>query len=205
MASDGEPTDTALSEAIAESQATIAHAFAGDLETRYMTLKKEKNSLYDSNKKQESQIAELQAQAKSLQNALLERDAELSAVKREKNTLQEQSANREAAEKSQQERMSRMEAEADNLREEIRYGHSWRLHCFHDLCVIMLSHSLFILQSTYGYQQDIVCSSRGDGNQVQADRVLRCTPFLRSGTYSKGTRFPFRSLAMAQQGASRAF
>lgn len=120
MASDGEPTDTALSEAIADSQATIANAFAGDLETRYMTLKKKKDSLQDSNKKQESEITELQAQAKSLQDALLEREVELSAAKRDKTTLQEQSVNREAAEKAQKERMSRMEAEADNLREEIR-------------------------------------------------------------------------------------
>lgn len=120
MASDGEPTDTAFNEAIRGSQASIADAFAGDLETRYMALKKEKDSLEEEKTKQHAQIAELQAQSKTLQDTLLERNAELAAAKRDKNTLQDKSANHAAEETAQQERLSRMEAEADNLREEIR-------------------------------------------------------------------------------------
>jgi chromosome segregation ATPase len=121
MASDGEPSDTALSEAIAESRTAVASAFAGDLEARYMALKKEKDSLEETKQTQEEKIAGLQA-------SLLQRDAELAATKRDKNTLQENSTNHAAEGKARQERMSRMEAEADSLREEIRYEYQFSFY-----------------------------------------------------------------------------
>lgn len=120
MSSDGEPSEAAFSEAIRGSQETIADAIASDLETRYMALKKEKDSLQEEKIKQDKIILELSQKSKALEDTVLERDAELAAAKREKNTLQEKNATHEAEEKIKQERMSRMEAEADNLREEIR-------------------------------------------------------------------------------------
>lgn len=120
MASDGEPTDAAFSEAIRGSQETIANAIAGDLETRYVSLKKEKDSLEQDKLQQDARIVELLSQTKTLEETLLKQGDELATEKREKNTLQQEISNTVAEEKSQKERMNRMEAEADGLREEIR-------------------------------------------------------------------------------------
>ena len=72
MASDGEPTDAAFTEAIRGSQETIANAIAGDLEARYISLKKEKDSLEQNKITQEARIAELLERSKTLEETLLE-------------------------------------------------------------------------------------------------------------------------------------
>jgi len=121
MATDGDPTDADFSEALRASRESIANAFAVDLETRYMVLKKEKESLEEERTKHQAQLFELLEKSKTLEDTLLARDAELAAAKRDKNTLQEETVNHAEEKKTQQERMNRMEAEADSLREESRY------------------------------------------------------------------------------------
>lgn len=125
MASDGDEPTEEWTEAERASQELNVDAFTADLESRYMAVKHEKETLEEERAKDQSLLTELQAKVKSQQESLMTLETELATAKRESNTLREENENRLAAEKTQQERMNRMEAEADNLREEIRLVAYW--------------------------------------------------------------------------------
>lgn len=120
MPSESEEAIVEWDEAARAAQEINADAIYADLESRYMTMKQEKESLEEEKNRDQAKLAELQAQTKSLQESLFERETELAAAKREGNALRDLEESQLTGEKTQQERMSRLEAEADNLREEIR-------------------------------------------------------------------------------------
>lgn len=120
MASDGDEPTEEWTEAERASQELNIDVFTADLESRYMAVKHEKEALKEERTKDQALLTELQTKIKSLQETLMTQETELATAKRESSTLREENENRLAEEKTQQERMNRMEAEADNLREEIR-------------------------------------------------------------------------------------
>jgi peptidoglycan hydrolase CwlO-like protein len=120
MASDGNAPTEEWTEAERASRELNRDAFTADLESRYVAVKHEKESLEQGRTKDQALLTELQTKTKSLQESLMARETELAKAKRESSRLREEKENRLAEDKTQQERMNRMEAEADNLREEIR-------------------------------------------------------------------------------------
>jgi chromosome segregation ATPase len=119
MASDGN-APTEWTEAERASRELIRDAFTADLESRYVAVKHEKEALEQERTKDQARLTELQTKTESLQESLMARETELATAKRETNLLRQEKENWLAEDKTQHERMNRMEAEADNLREEIR-------------------------------------------------------------------------------------
>jgi chromosome segregation ATPase len=118
MNSEGGTTE--WSEAIAASEQRNKEAFLADLEARYVALETERDQLHERARSESERAAALEKRAVDLQHALSNAELELSKIGRDSQTDKDKALTVESQQKMLQERLTRLEEEGDNLREEIR-------------------------------------------------------------------------------------
>jgi chromosome segregation ATPase len=111
---------TEWSEAVAASDHLNIEAVLADLEARYATLEKERDHLHERSQVESERVISLENKAVALQNALSKAESVLAEVSRDSQIEKDKFLTVEAKQKMQQERITRLEEEGDNLREEIR-------------------------------------------------------------------------------------
>lgn len=92
-----------------------------DLEQKYIDLEKDRNLWFDKAKAGDERLAKIETEKDSLQASLLNLRSDLSLTRTDLQEERDKAVAIIANSKAQQERASRVEAEADSLREEIRY------------------------------------------------------------------------------------
>jgi chromosome segregation ATPase len=92
-----------------------------DLEQKYVDLQKDRQVWFDKAKAGDDRLETFESEKETMQATILELRSTLSAAKTELSLEKDKTGAANSESKSQQERSSRLEAEADNLREEIRY------------------------------------------------------------------------------------
>lgn len=116
---EGVPT-TEWSEAVAAADHINNEAVLADLEARYAVLEKERDQLHERSKVESERVINLENKAVALQNALSKAESAFAEVRRDSQIEKDKFSTVEAQQKMQQERITRLEEEGDNLREEIR-------------------------------------------------------------------------------------
>lgn len=101
-----------------------------DLEQKYVDLEKDRQVWFDKAKAEEVRIAELLKEKEKLQELIDSLRSDLSGVKSVLQEEKDKVAEAQSNSRSQSERASRLEAEADNLREEIGYVTAGRVHLY---------------------------------------------------------------------------
>lgn len=102
------------------SEKLNASEVAVDLEARYVALEKERNDLLVKTEDYTKRLAVTEERKTDLETKLQQKESDYQRVERERQTANEKMLSVAAENKSQKERSSRLEAEADSLREEIR-------------------------------------------------------------------------------------
>lgn len=92
-----------------------------DLEQKYIDLEKDRNLWFDKAKAGDERLAKIETAKDNLQASLLNLRSDLSLTRTDLQEERDKAVAIIANSKAQQERASRVEAEADSLREEIRY------------------------------------------------------------------------------------
>jgi chromosome segregation ATPase len=101
-----------------------------DLEQKYVDLEKDRQVWFDKAKAEEVRIAELLNEKEKLQELIDSLRSDLSGAKSLLQEEKDKVAEAQSNSRSQSERASRLEAEADNLREEIGYVTAGRVNIY---------------------------------------------------------------------------
>ena len=101
--------------AMMSSEQLNSQAFLADIESRYVQLQQEKADLEEAAAAKDSTIQQLRASQQELQQNLMAKESELANAQRESLMQKEQRETVQAENQTKQERMDRMQAEADTM------------------------------------------------------------------------------------------
>ena len=159
------------SEEAAKAAAEEVNLFVrlADLEQQYVDLEQKRQELFLKAQSGDERIASLQQEKETFQATISELKDDLSAAIAELRMEKSSKEEAKALATATQERASRVEAEADNLREEIRYVSGGGSNCLHSLTFdLICSHANLQQQSLDRNEQDVANSGVIDGGPTQA-------------------------------------